>query len=182
MWQLVAINAIFIALDITLIALEYSGQYVGEVSVKRAVYTIKLKLEFVLLNQLQAISKIGLTDDNKHSGGAANAAHSHELRSTSLQIGNQASARASSNSAIPGYGPPSSSYRIYKTQEVEIIRESSDRNTTTCDDFVALAPAAAATLKPDGSEKITIVDSDVGISVFKEPSWNSKPPNAKVYA
>ena len=52
MLQLIWINALIIAMDVVLLAMEYGGNYYVEATLKPAVYAIKLKLEFVVLNQL----------------------------------------------------------------------------------------------------------------------------------
>ncbi|KAF2107054.1 hypothetical protein BDV96DRAFT_462317, partial [Lophiotrema nucula] len=48
----IAMGTVIIALDVTLIALEFSGLYDIQTSYKDAVYSIKLKMEFSILNQL----------------------------------------------------------------------------------------------------------------------------------
>ena len=52
MLQLIWINALIIAMDVVLLAMEYGGNYYIEATLKPAVYAVKLKLEFVVLNQL----------------------------------------------------------------------------------------------------------------------------------
>ncbi len=76
MIQLLAINCICIGMDIILIILEFTNNYVGEASVKPMIYAIKLKLEFAVLNQLMGLTKAGFTEEN-HWRGNDNA---HELR------------------------------------------------------------------------------------------------------
>ncbi|EKG09518.1 hypothetical protein MPH_13429 [Macrophomina phaseolina MS6] len=53
--SLIYVNLITTALDITLLAVEYSGQYLVQTGFKPAVYSVKLKLEFAVLNQLVSI-------------------------------------------------------------------------------------------------------------------------------
>ncbi|KAF2794949.1 hypothetical protein K505DRAFT_224615, partial [Melanomma pulvis-pyrius CBS 109.77] len=52
MTHLLWVNIIIIALDITLLGLEYSGHYDIQTTYKAAVYSIKLKMEFSILNKL----------------------------------------------------------------------------------------------------------------------------------
>jgi len=52
MWELLAINVIIILMDIALLTLEYSGQRAMEKSFKSVIYSVKLKLEFAVLNRL----------------------------------------------------------------------------------------------------------------------------------
>jgi len=50
--HLLYVNAFIIILDITILGLEYSGRYSIQTSYKAFVYSIKLKLEFNILNRL----------------------------------------------------------------------------------------------------------------------------------
>jgi len=52
MKHLIWVNVTIIVLDITLLAFEYAGLYVLQVTYKAAVYSIKLKMEFSILNRL----------------------------------------------------------------------------------------------------------------------------------
>jgi len=52
MWELFAINVIIILMDIALLTLVYTGEMAMERSFKSVIYSIKLKLEFAVLNRL----------------------------------------------------------------------------------------------------------------------------------
>lgn len=52
MYQLIAINMIIILMDVALLVVEYKNIYVIETTLKGAIYSIKLKLEFAVLGQL----------------------------------------------------------------------------------------------------------------------------------
>lgn len=52
MYQLLAINLAIILMDIGLLVVEYMNLYVIETTLKGAIYSIKLKLEFAVLGQL----------------------------------------------------------------------------------------------------------------------------------
>lgn len=52
MYQLIAINVIIIIMDLALLGLEFSNQYVLQTLTKGVIYSIKLKLEFAVLNKL----------------------------------------------------------------------------------------------------------------------------------
>ncbi|KAJ5089619.1 hypothetical protein N7532_008303 [Penicillium argentinense] len=52
MYQLLAINALIIVMDIILLVFEYLNYFVIQTTLKSAVYSIKLKLEFGVLNRL----------------------------------------------------------------------------------------------------------------------------------
>ncbi|KAL9636977.1 MAG: hypothetical protein Q9164_002488 [Protoblastenia rupestris] len=80
MLQLLIINFICIGMDIVLICLEFTGNYISEASIKPMIYAIKLKLEFAVLNQLMGLTKAGFTEENNFQGRHYN--HGHELRSS----------------------------------------------------------------------------------------------------
>ena len=82
MLQLLIINFICIGMDIILIGLEFTNNYVGEAAIKPMIYAIKLKLEFAVLNQLMGLTKAGFTEENQWRGGEQ--AASHELRNRTL--------------------------------------------------------------------------------------------------
>ncbi|KAI0470743.1 hypothetical protein GGR56DRAFT_660352 [Xylariaceae sp. FL0804] len=52
LWHLIAINVIIICLDIVLLGIRYGGLFDLQGSFKAAVYGLKLKMEFVILNKL----------------------------------------------------------------------------------------------------------------------------------
>ncbi|KAI9875570.1 MAG: hypothetical protein M1830_008329 [Pleopsidium flavum] len=56
MTQLIWINLIIIAMDLVLLAMEYDNRYEIEATLKPMVYSIKLKLEFAVLNQLMTLA------------------------------------------------------------------------------------------------------------------------------
>ncbi|KAI9807963.1 MAG: hypothetical protein M1825_005270 [Sarcosagium campestre] len=68
MAQLVIINLICIGLDIVLIILQYTGNYVAQASSKPFIYAVKLKLEFAVLNQLMVLANTGLTEGKRRTG------------------------------------------------------------------------------------------------------------------
>ncbi|OJJ50722.1 hypothetical protein ASPZODRAFT_55876 [Penicilliopsis zonata CBS 506.65] len=55
MYELLAINVVIILMDISLLVIEYLGLYVIQVTLKSAVYSIKLKLEFAVLGKLVSL-------------------------------------------------------------------------------------------------------------------------------
>jgi hypothetical protein len=52
MYQLLAINTIIILMDIALLSLEFSGQFITQTVLKCFFYTVKLKLELAVLSRL----------------------------------------------------------------------------------------------------------------------------------
>ncbi|RKK75011.1 hypothetical protein BFJ71_g17189 [Fusarium oxysporum] len=59
MRHLIYINILVILMDISIIGFELGGAHVIQTTYKSAVYSVKLKLEFPVLNQLRAIVKRG---------------------------------------------------------------------------------------------------------------------------
>ncbi|KAM0329494.1 hypothetical protein ACHAQA_004803 [Verticillium albo-atrum] len=57
LWHLILVNIVIILLDITILGLEYAGYYELQTAYKALVYSIKLKLEFNILNGLIDLSR-----------------------------------------------------------------------------------------------------------------------------
>ena len=55
--RLMWVNCIIIAMDLTILVLEYHGDYYIETTLKSAIYSVKLKFEFTVLNQLIRLSR-----------------------------------------------------------------------------------------------------------------------------
>ncbi|KAI9718571.1 MAG: hypothetical protein M1812_004022 [Candelaria pacifica] len=62
MMQLIWINLIIVSMDVVLLAMEYLNFYYIEATLKSMVYSIKLKLEFAVLNQLMQLANSGVSD------------------------------------------------------------------------------------------------------------------------
>lgn len=159
MFQLILINFCCIGMDLVLICLEYTNNYVSEASIKPMIYAIKLKLEFTILNQLVSMATAGLTV-GPHQAGAA----SYELHSNPSGGGNNSNKpRFSSKSGIrrttavrdtPIESRPESEMRnpneIYKTQQIQIVREDASTNCNRLgDNLNPSSPSAPA--PPRGS-------------------------------
>jgi hypothetical protein len=57
MVHLILVNILMILMDVTLLGTEYANQYSIETTYKSTLYSIKLKLEFSILNRLRALVK-----------------------------------------------------------------------------------------------------------------------------
>lgn len=64
MYELIAINVVIILLDVALMALQYSGFYTLQTTLKAAVYSIKLKLEFGVLRKLVSLVHVNPTESS----------------------------------------------------------------------------------------------------------------------
>jgi hypothetical protein len=70
MTHLIYVNAIIVFLDLTILGLEYSGLYDIQTAYKGLVYSVKLKLEFSILNRLVDLTKNGkLASQSSERGG-----------------------------------------------------------------------------------------------------------------
>ncbi|KAL8995212.1 MAG: hypothetical protein Q9169_005000 [Polycauliona sp. 2 TL-2023] len=168
MMQLILINALCIGMDIILIGLEFSQQYTAQASIKPMVYSIKLKLEFTVLNQLMGLSKAGFTEGSRWMGGVGgHSHHSHELKDRTFgsssdpeappaarrAVGNWASVgpRAMRGSVSNGRhlaanggaggNPANVDEAIMKTQDIEVVTE---RNVSGKDAFTDSPSSSAA--------------------------------------
>ncbi|KAL9013565.1 MAG: hypothetical protein Q9173_001754 [Seirophora scorigena] len=65
MMQLIWINSIIIAMDVVLLGMEYSSFYSIEATLKAMVYSIKLKLEFAVLNQLMTLANSSVSNHQR---------------------------------------------------------------------------------------------------------------------
>lgn len=79
--HLIKINVMVVVLDITILALEYAGLYVIQTAYKGMVYSVKLKLEFSILNSLVEMTRayrnarIGVPTGGVVEGGNGNNAN-----------------------------------------------------------------------------------------------------------
>ncbi|PMD41954.1 hypothetical protein L207DRAFT_582374 [Hyaloscypha variabilis F] len=70
MTHLIYVNAIIVFLDLTILGLEYSGLYDIQTAYKGLVYSVKLKLEFSILNRLVELTKNGkIASQSSERGG-----------------------------------------------------------------------------------------------------------------
>ncbi|KAG6353603.1 hypothetical protein INS49_005565 [Diaporthe citri] len=79
--HLIKINVVVVVLDITILALEYAGLYVIQTAYKGMAYSVKLKLEFSILNSLVEMTRahrnarIGVPTGGLFEGGNGNNAN-----------------------------------------------------------------------------------------------------------
>ena len=141
MFQLILINVVCIGMDIVLIGLEFSNNYIGEASIKPMIYAIKLKLEFTVLNQLMGLSKAGFTEGSRWGmGTAGHSNHNHELKERTYNSSTDPEAppprRAGQWAVINPRGGqrgsvtagrtmrPENDDIILKTQDVDVVTET----------------------------------------------------------
>lgn len=70
LYHLICVNVLIIVMDITLLGTEYANQYAIQTTYKSTLYSVKLKLEFAILNRLRALVKSqhkeSLSDGTSH--------------------------------------------------------------------------------------------------------------------
>lgn len=67
MTHLIYVNVIIVVLDVTILGLEYSGLYDIQTVYKGLVYSVKLKLEFSILNRLVEFTQCKFSSSNNHT-------------------------------------------------------------------------------------------------------------------
>lgn len=70
--HLIYVNVVVVALDATLLATQFSDHYRVQTTYKAFVYSVKLKLEFAILNRLVAATRSRRTGANTTAGGNNN--------------------------------------------------------------------------------------------------------------
>ena len=197
MLQLLLVNGICIGMDIILIGLEFSGQYISEASIKPMIYAIKLKLEFAVLNQLMGLTKAGFTEENQFQGSRRQGYHqgTHELHHPRSQNpgsvtaggdpesgmasprvpaknGTWSSARALRGSFAHSHGAPQHASNqhpehIFQTKQVEITTSPKSPSTIEGSDTSGSTIAPASGVPPKDGPK---VNSLMGTSIVHMPN------------
>ncbi|KAL6722015.1 hypothetical protein ACLMJK_001120 [Lecanora helva] len=143
MIQLLCINFICIGMDIILIGLEFTNNYVGEAAIKPMIYAIKLKLEFAVLNQLMGLTKAGFTEENQWRGQEH--AASHELRNRTLAT--KVDAEAPAERKTGGWATTGKGFRtslthpeqIFQTHHVDVVSEPKTKEVSNASSSTAVA-------------------------------------------
>ena len=153
MVQLLTINCICIGMDVVLIGLEFTNNYVGEASIKPMIYAIKLKLEFAVLNQLMGLTKAGFTEENQWQGRDQAANASHELRNRTLasqttvdpeaapprKAGTWTAPKGLRGSFSGGHISVTRPDEIFKTNQVDVVSEPKTNEDSTSSSATAVA-------------------------------------------
>ncbi|MCJ1294559.1 hypothetical protein MMC34_006117 [Xylographa carneopallida] len=131
MMQLIWINLTIIAMDVVLLTFEYNYDYEIEATLKAMVYSIKLKLEFAVLNQLMTLanasvhSATNLTYDDPSNPPATNPSLRPRPRSKSLTCLSKLHPKALFSSSRP-----SLSSKTYLPSETHARSASSTTSTS----------------------------------------------------
>lgn len=168
MTHLIMVNVLIVILDISMLAFEFAGLYSFQVSYKAAVYSVKLKMEFAILNRLVDMVQGRLQDSSINNNPRASrkknllstngfrmksqgkkrskyTTTSEDLPGTSATLGNSAYARMEDGLAVMNLGE----MEVVKTTEVSV--ETSFRNPQ---ELTAVDPMADATWLKDWEQYV----------------------------
>jgi hypothetical protein len=126
--HLIWVNVMVIVLDITLISLEYADFYNVQIVYKAAVYSVKLKMEFSILNRLLDLFQGRITDTSEDPGRSQHRTQ-HHLSTYNRAGGNTATV----NGGISAGGPNSAYVRMeddgggIKVKDMEVIKTTEVR-------------------------------------------------------
>lgn len=67
MLHLIYVNVLIILMDITLLCMEYANLYEIQITFKGTLYSIKLRLEFAVLNSLMSLTRSGNSDEAREA-------------------------------------------------------------------------------------------------------------------
>ncbi|KAI9824449.1 MAG: hypothetical protein M1832_001984 [Thelocarpon impressellum] len=131
MTHLIYINLIIIAMDVVLLVVEFTNYYKIQASLKPMVYSIKLKLEFAVLNQLMVLANTGVAEAGP--GGSEKAGPPIPVTPTkpSRRGDGDGDGGLSSQAAGAAEQDQSAFARIVKTQNITIDSEAKGRGGGT---------------------------------------------------
>ncbi|KAF2014698.1 hypothetical protein BU24DRAFT_482258 [Aaosphaeria arxii CBS 175.79] len=180
MTHLVWVNMIIIVLDVTLLAIEYAGFYDIQTTYKAAVYSVKLKMEFAILNKLldlfQGRIQDSSDDPRSHSHGPGTTLGGTTKRSANKSmpthngtvtdglpvassLGNSAYARM--NDDVEGTGINLTDMKVMKTTEVTI--ERTERLPEHDGSDGDLESVGGTSIKGIGARKMSASSSEIQI-------------------
>lgn len=180
LFHLIYVNILVMLLDFSIVGLEFANLYEIQTAWKPLVYSIKLKVEFSILNRLVELTRSARSGDSRsysnavRSGGLplgtikGNTTHHRSVAHGTDQTGEwevRVAGGKSNNTVLPS--------TVIKTTEVQIQSHSRRRSDASiAESKTEILPEAAA---HDGNEiergSASSVASDVGYSKYANPSW-----------
>lgn len=169
MYQLFAVNIIIIAMDIALVAVEFANLYIIETFLKGVIYSIKLKLEFVVLGKLvQFVTKnpTSIHDSNSaaHNSAAQPGARAQSRRQSERRRSSEMRRRCSS----------ALGRRYGKDEEVP---DFVDPNKLT-PDYNHVAPP----IQSRKNSRPHVTDSELSLALFEHVESAPLPPDQAALA
>lgn len=181
LYHLIYVNVLVMLLDVSIVGLEFANYYVVQTAWKPLVYSVKLKLEFSILNRLVELTRSARSGDSRsyskaiQSGGLAlgtikgnNTTHQRSVARGADRTGEWevhiGGGKGNSN-ALPA--------TVVKTTEVKIQSHSRQRSDASlAESKTEILPEAAT---PDAHEterrSASSISSDVGYGKYANPSW-----------
>jgi hypothetical protein len=150
MRHLIYVNILVILMDITLLGTEYANLYDIQITFKGTLYSIKLRLEFAILNQLRSIVRpSGTSYDNQASsqpGGRDISLHTFHNQTAISQApanGNLSTIYASRHAKSPFSGDLEGNH-VMKTTDVIVMSEELNPDQKEAEDQTSLEDLAVA--------------------------------------
>ncbi|KAH6665591.1 hypothetical protein B0J14DRAFT_630006 [Halenospora varia] len=131
MGHLIYVNVIIVLLNITILGLEYSGLYDIQTAYKALVYSVKLKLEFSILNCLVELSQSVKSSSHTTAAIATECAWKPSTVTGSSNTGSRYRAHAYAGGVKDGAAIQDESVVVMTT---EVIHRFEDGNRTDRDD------------------------------------------------
>lgn len=153
MLHLIYVNILVILMDITLLCTEYANLYEIQITFKGALYSIKLRLEFAILNDLMSIAGPANTSHESpysHSGRGDITLGTLNNRIQATQGNEEArnySCTASGQNAPPFSGKEGNNCVVMKT-EVFVKNEERGGIESESEDTISRAKAAGSRTHP----------------------------------
>jgi hypothetical protein len=149
MRHLIYVNILVILMDITLLGTEYANLYDIQITFKGTLYSIKLRLEFAILNQLRSIvHPSGTSYDNganSQPGPRDISLHTFHNQNTASQApanGNLSTVYASKHAKSPFTGDLEGN-RVMMTTDVIVLNEELKQDKKGAEDETSLEDLAA---------------------------------------
>jgi hypothetical protein len=136
MWRLIYVNILVIVLDIAVMCTQYAGLFQLHVVFKGAVYSIKLFVEFFVLNQLTEVCSVGLSGESGPSdfSGKGSGSYVHgNVRSTASgstkdEEGDPLGHSAFAKKSRVALEDTKSQGRVFRTTEVVVSSEQVEQS------------------------------------------------------
>ncbi|KAH7042260.1 integral membrane protein [Macrophomina phaseolina] len=146
--HLIYVNIIVVALDATLLATQYANHYRPQTTYKAFVYSVKLKLEFAILNRLVAAAR------NKKTAANYDPASAGSTRLATLQTGmsggmqGTAAVSVSANPTVAADDDDEAAVgmeenRVMKTTEVRVESHGRDEETELREEWARSSRASS---------------------------------------
>lgn len=170
MLHLVYVNVFIVMMDIILLGVEYASLYTVEVCLKPFIYSIKLKLEFVVLNQLRLLARGGIAQGEREDSARQEANANRNMSLASFIDPNSDKGYRAMATKLPhpewlsSVGPGA----IVKTKDVDVRSQSKSSRDSPSEDQIEAS---------DFADMHSPVPEPTNI-LFAQSTSNSQPEHA----